>query len=221
MDIAFVDNKTISLFTPPCPVLLTRENPTISIPIVVTQSDVELARIDFVYQSSGLFRFYLFLCFLFFFSVDLCLNCNNKKRSFSEFEETDTISEFEKAIQNGNIEHAVQFIEQEQNFLGQENHLGQTPLLIAAKYNQNDLITIILRQRMEYFYQNDQQGNNLLHLLAQIPNNQAKMTMENIFTIIDSSSKELLVTSSNNQNQTPEYVAKYYGNIGYISLLRQ
>lgn len=49
---AFVGIKTISLFTPPCPVVLTRENPTFTVPIVATEGDVELARIDFVYQSS-------------------------------------------------------------------------------------------------------------------------------------------------------------------------
>jgi hypothetical protein len=47
----FVDTKTISFYTPPCPVLLTRDNPSISIPIVVTQNGTEIGRIDFIYQA--------------------------------------------------------------------------------------------------------------------------------------------------------------------------
>jgi len=51
VNLEFVDAKTMSFNTPPCPVTLTRENPTISIPIVVTQGDTEIARVDFIYQS--------------------------------------------------------------------------------------------------------------------------------------------------------------------------
>jgi hypothetical protein len=47
----FVDTKTISFYTPPCPVPLTRHNPSLSIPIVVTQNGVEIARIPFIYQA--------------------------------------------------------------------------------------------------------------------------------------------------------------------------
>jgi hypothetical protein len=47
----FVDVKTISFYTPQCPVPLTKENPTVSVPIVVTQGDLEVARVDFVYQT--------------------------------------------------------------------------------------------------------------------------------------------------------------------------
>jgi hypothetical protein len=52
VNMVFVDTKTISFYSPPCPVLLTRENPSYSVPIVVTQNNNELARIDFIYQSS-------------------------------------------------------------------------------------------------------------------------------------------------------------------------
>ena len=47
----FVDAKTISFYTPRCPVPLTKENPTVSVPLVVTQGDQEVARVNFVYQS--------------------------------------------------------------------------------------------------------------------------------------------------------------------------
>ncbi len=51
LNMAFVDSKTIVFHTPPCPVLLTRENPSVSIPIIVTQNEIEIARVDFIYQS--------------------------------------------------------------------------------------------------------------------------------------------------------------------------
>jgi hypothetical protein len=45
-----VDRKTISITTPPCPIPTTG-NQTIEIPIVVTQSGEEIARVNFTYQS--------------------------------------------------------------------------------------------------------------------------------------------------------------------------
>ncbi|CAF3726030.1 unnamed protein product [Rotaria sordida] len=46
----FVDMKTITFTTPPCPIQSTG-NQSIEIPIVVSQSDVEIARVNFLYQS--------------------------------------------------------------------------------------------------------------------------------------------------------------------------
>ncbi|CAF1060927.1 unnamed protein product [Rotaria sordida] len=86
ISLEFLDTKTILFYTPPCPVPLTRNNPSISIPIVVTQNGLEIARVNFVYRSSN-----------------KCLACgtnfifknvnssNNNKRSFIEFNEADEI----------------------------------------------------------------------------------------------------------------------------------
>lgn len=52
VNMVFVDTKTISFYSPPCPIILTQDNPSCTIPIVVTQNNNELARIDFMYQSS-------------------------------------------------------------------------------------------------------------------------------------------------------------------------
>ncbi|CAF4424802.1 unnamed protein product, partial [Adineta steineri] len=47
----FVDAKTISFFTPPCRVPVTRDNPTILVRIVVCQNETEIVRVDFTYQA--------------------------------------------------------------------------------------------------------------------------------------------------------------------------
>jgi hypothetical protein len=47
--VSFVDSKTIFFQTPPCPILLAEEN--ISVPIVVTQNDLVIAQINFVYLA--------------------------------------------------------------------------------------------------------------------------------------------------------------------------
>jgi hypothetical protein len=47
--VSFVDSKTIFFQTPPCPILLAEEN--ISVPIVVTQNDLVIAQINFVYLT--------------------------------------------------------------------------------------------------------------------------------------------------------------------------
>ena len=47
----FVDSKTLSFVTPPCPVALSTEQPTVEVSIVVVQSDVELVRVIFLYHS--------------------------------------------------------------------------------------------------------------------------------------------------------------------------
>ncbi|CAF2375946.1 unnamed protein product [Rotaria sp. Silwood2] len=80
----FLDTKTILFHTPPCPIPLTRDNPSVSIPIVVTQNDLEIARVNFVYQSSN----NCLACGsnLIFTNIN---SSNNKKRPFIEFDEAD------------------------------------------------------------------------------------------------------------------------------------
>ena len=47
----FVDSKTLSFVSPPCPAPLSAEQPTIEVSIVVVQSDVEIVRVSFLYHS--------------------------------------------------------------------------------------------------------------------------------------------------------------------------
>lgn len=50
-DVEFLDTRTILLYTPPCPIPLTAEKPTISIPISIIQKQKEIARVDFIYET--------------------------------------------------------------------------------------------------------------------------------------------------------------------------
>ncbi|CAF3395995.1 unnamed protein product [Rotaria socialis] len=58
VNVEFVDLKTIAFTTPPCPLKMT-DNGKIEIPITITQSGEEIARVSFCYES-----------------CDKCLNCN-------------------------------------------------------------------------------------------------------------------------------------------------
>jgi hypothetical protein len=268
----FVDAKTISFYTPPCPVQLTKDNPTVSIPIVVIQSDIEVARVDFVYQSCEYFFIYLLYLFQLFFPVERCLSCNSSfiftktnspiknKRSYSDFDETDGVelpsssrSRVEKkeanqsnirgfitavrkssstnvedqfglleiAIQQGDIDLAIKLIKQTTGYLTRENDQGQTPLLLAAQFNQSRLIRAILKKRPELAEQVDRRNNNLLHLLARVPEDKAVKTIEDVFIILDNKTKEFLISALNEDTQTPEQIANNYDNRQYIDLLKR
>ncbi|CAM4842287.1 unnamed protein product [Rotaria magnacalcarata] len=91
VNLEFVDTKTILFYSPPCPFTLTIDNPTVSIPIVVTQNNLVIAHVDFIYQS-----------------LNRCLVCDSnfiltnsnsasyKKRLLTELDEVDAIR-FNKA----------------------------------------------------------------------------------------------------------------------------
>jgi hypothetical protein len=53
--VSFVDSKTIFFQTPPCQILSTGQN--LIVPIIVTQNDFIIARVDFVYLTRELFQF--------------------------------------------------------------------------------------------------------------------------------------------------------------------
>jgi hypothetical protein len=57
--IVSVDTKTIAFRTPPCPIQPTSTHPIV-IPLVITQNDEEIGRVEFLYQSCK----YLVLGFL-------------------------------------------------------------------------------------------------------------------------------------------------------------
>ncbi len=50
--VSFVDSKTIFFQTPPCSLLAAEQN--VAIPIIVTQNDLVIARINFVYLARKL-----------------------------------------------------------------------------------------------------------------------------------------------------------------------
>ena len=124
----------------------------------------------------------------------------------------------QNAIEKGNIDLAKTLIEQKNNFLERVNDRGETPLLLAAKLNQARLIRIILEKRPELIQQVDKQGNNLLHLLANVSEGKAQKTIENILMILDKRIAQSLILGLNREQQTPKQVAKNRGNNQYIGL---
>src|SRR5580693_7205996 len=75
------------------------------------------------------------------------------------------------AIQHGHTKLALSLIEQiidmpsPNRLLENENENGETPLLIAAKLNEWELIESILKTRSDLAKQKDKDENNLFHLL--------------------------------------------------------
>ncbi|CAF3772748.1 unnamed protein product [Rotaria socialis] len=86
VSLEFLDTRTILFYSPPCPLMLTIDNPTVSIPIVVTQNSAVIAHVDFIYQS-----------------LNRCVVCDSnfiltnsnsasyKKRLLTELDEVDAI----------------------------------------------------------------------------------------------------------------------------------
>lgn len=140
-------------------------------------------------------------------------------RTNSSTNRLDQFETLENAINQGNLDLAWQIIRQARNFLEQGNHQGETPLLMAARLNQKRLIVSILNYGSELAKQKDQQGNNLLHLLANISSSQAKETIEQVLNLLDTRSKDRLISELNQSQERPVDVAKNHGHNEYIDLL--
>jgi len=54
INVSFVDSKTIFFHTPQCPILVAEQN--FKVPIIITQNDLLIASIDFIYLTRKLFK---------------------------------------------------------------------------------------------------------------------------------------------------------------------
>ncbi len=121
------------------------------------------------------------------------------------------------AIQNGHIKIALVVIDQtmdlppSKNLLIKENEDGETPLLLAAKFNQWKIIELILKNRPELGKQKDKSGNNLFHFLAKLSEDGGAKTIEDVFQILPEELKIDLLREENKQNQTPMNIAQSNG----------
>ena len=93
---SFVDTKTIFFQTPRCAMKANEQN--LAVPIVVTQNDTILARVEFVYSARKFFQFVIILTSIYFIlankeAANICPRCqvdmmninnqaNNKRRHF-------------------------------------------------------------------------------------------------------------------------------------------
>ncbi len=127
-------------------------------------------------------------------------------------------------IQHGHTKLALTLIEQiidmpsPNRFLENENENGETPLLAAAKLNEWKLIECILKSRPDLTKQKDQNGNNLLHFLANLSEDKGADTIENLLKIFPNDIKTLL-KEENKNNQTAMVIAQSHGNTQCIHLL--
>jgi len=55
INVSFVDSKSIFFQTPPCSMLAAERN--LTVPIIITQNDLIIGRVDFVYLTRKLFQF--------------------------------------------------------------------------------------------------------------------------------------------------------------------
>ena len=130
-----------------------------------------------------------------------------------------------EAIANGGTKTVMSLIEQildlpASNVLFEEvNEYGETPLLIAAKFNQRQVVECILKKRPEYAKQKDKNGNNLFHLLANLKGDQGVELIEKILLILSDDISIKLFKEKNRQNQTPMDIAKSSNNTSVLSLL--
>ncbi|CAF4233256.1 unnamed protein product, partial [Rotaria sp. Silwood2] len=122
------------------------------------------------------------------------------------------------AIQRGHTQIALALIEQvldmssSQGLLEKENENGETPLLIAAKCNQWKLIEPIIKNRSDLVKHKDKNGNNLLHLLANLHDDEGAEVIKSIFKILPNEIKTNLLTEKNKNNQRPIDIAQSHGN---------
>lgn len=142
-------------------------------------------------------------------------NYPNAKRRM----QTSAVDQFEvleNAIEQGNIDLALQLINQRKHFLEQQNSRGETPLLMAARLNRERLVLAILKDQLNLSVQVDRQGNNILHLLANISENRAEKTIEAIFTLLEGPLKDRLILQLNQSQEKPVDIARNRGHQEYI-----
>ncbi|CAF4562196.1 unnamed protein product [Rotaria sp. Silwood1] len=122
------------------------------------------------------------------------------------------------AIQRGHIQLALSLIEQVfymqalKDLLEKENKNDATQLLIAAKCNQSTLIELILKYRSDLVEQKDKNGNNLLHLLANLNEDKGAEIIKNVFKILPEPTKTMLLLEKNQSSEIPVDIAQWHSN---------
>ena len=130
------------------------------------------------------------------------------------------------AIRRGYFDLIIKLIEQvgdvspSNSLLERENDDGETPLLLSAKLNQWILIEAFLKKRIELSEKTDKYGNNIFHLLANVPDDQSHETIKNVLQILPLDIRSKLLKKRNRDNQLPKDIAQAKNNIRYIDLLK-
>ena len=101
--------------------------------------------------------------------------------------------------------------------LNQKDAEGQTPLLVAAKFNRWPIIKIILENRLDLSKHIDKKMNNIFHILA--ANSNAE-TIKNCIEILPDTVKTGLLTAKNQDDQQPVDIADSLDNHECRDLLK-
>jgi hypothetical protein len=88
-----------------------------------------------------------------------------------------------------------------------------------VKLNQWKLIESILKNRSDFAKQEDKNGNNLFHLLANLNEDKGVDTIENISKILPDALKINLLKQKNKTNQKPMDIAQSHNNTSSLELL--
>ncbi|CAF3425601.1 unnamed protein product, partial [Rotaria sp. Silwood2] len=82
------------------------------------------------------------------------------------------------------------------------------------------LIEPIIKNRSDLVKHKDKNGNNLLHLLANLHDDEGAEVIKNIFKILPNDTKEMLLVGKNKLCQTPIEIAQSHGNTHCIDILQ-
>jgi len=131
------------------------------------------------------------------------------------------------AIRRGHINLALRLIEQAiemsapNGLLERENNDGQTPLLLAAKFNQWILVEAILKKRLDLIEKTDKHDDNILHLLANASEDKANDIIKNILVLIPNDLITKFLKMKNKDNQTPIEIAQTKDNSHCVDLFEK
>ena len=130
------------------------------------------------------------------------------------------------AIERGHEHLALALIEQaiempdNDNLLDKQNSAGETPLLVAAKFNRGPLIEALLKARPSLARHTDREKNNLLHLLAgNEPTSDCAEILNTVLSILPDDLRRTLLREKNMHDRSALDIAQYRGNTVVVNHL--
>ena len=130
------------------------------------------------------------------------------------------------AIERGHEHLALALIEQaiemstDENLLDKLNSKGETPLLVAAKFNRGELVEAILKARPYLARHMDWEGNNLLHLLAgNEPTSDCAEILSKVLSMLPDDLKRVLLREKNMHDRSALDIAQCRGNTVFVDRL--
>ncbi|UJR25791.1 hypothetical protein I4U23_007141 [Adineta vaga] len=105
------------------------------------------------------------------------------------------------------------------NLLEKRNGNGETVLLVGARCNEWQVIELIVKEREDVIEAKDNDGNNMLHLLANVKEDAGAEAIESILAILSEKLKNNLLKQENKMNETPAQSAQLHGNTRCFELL--